>query len=346
MFPNERKLRITGLISFFAIFYVFYQLLIFFYGYEHVGLLLLKTLLVSAFFAVTLWEPARWIILEARKKWSADKNNFIRKIVLTFTLLPYAAIIGLVRTVLEDRFVWSLPWKEPSFYLPMMGSNLLFVLVEVALYESYFFVQKWHNSEMEAKELKKLNVQMQFDSLKVQIQPHFLFNTLNALVGLIEIDQKRAVKFTKELAYVYRYLLAAHDTKLISLRQEFSFMEAYFYLIKTRYPDGLHIDIQFNREDLKKYLVPPLSLQMLIENAIKHNIITRAKPLSITMSLDNVRGSMTVSNNLQRKNEETKNGTGLKLLQKKFELNNMQGLQIQETGSSFVVSLPLKNDGL
>lgn len=342
MFPNERKLRIIGLVSFFAMFYIFYQLLVFFYAYESVGLLIIKTLAVSAFFAITLWEPARWIILQVRKKWSDDKSNITRKIVLACILAPYAALIGLVRTMLEDQFIWTLPWKEPSFYLPMMGSNALFILVEVAMYESYFFVQKWHNSEMEAKELKKINVQMQLESLKMQIQPHFLFNTLNALVGLIEIDQKRAVRFTKELAYVYRYLLAAHDTQLIRLEQEFMFTQAYFFLIKTRYPDGLHIDIQFEHEDLDNYLVPPLSLQMLFENAIKHNVITRARPLTITMSLDKDRGLITISNNLQRKEEETKNGTGLKLLAKKFELNNMQGLQIRNNGSTFAVSIPLK----
>jgi sensor histidine kinase YesM len=342
MFPNERRLRIIGLVSFFALFYVFYQSLILFYAHEPMGVLIVKTLLVSALFAITMWEPTRWMILKVRASMPRQENTVKRKILVAVLVLSYAVLIGFLRTMLEDRFIWSLPWKEPSFFLPMIGSNVLFLLVEVTLYESYFFVQKWHNSEMEAKELKKLNVQMQYDSLKMQIQPHFLFNTLNALVGLIEVDPKRAVTFTKELAYVYRYLLAAHNSKLISLEQEFLFTQAYIYLIKTRYPDGLNIDIQFEQDQLSPYLVPPLSLQMLVENAIKHNIITRARPLRITMSLDEERRMMTVSNNLQRKEESAKKGTGLSMLKKKFELNNMQGLRVYEDAATFAVTIPLK----
>lgn len=342
IFPNEKKLRITGLVSFFAIFFIFYQLLVFFYTYDNVGLLIFKTLMVAAFFAVTIWEPARWVILRVRKKITADKGSFQRQLLLVSILGPYAALIGFARTILEDRFIWTLPWKEPSFYLPMLGSNLLFILVEVAMYESFFFVQNWHNSEMEAKELKKINLQMQFEGLKVQVQPHFLFNTLNTLAGLIEIDQKSAVMFTKELAYVYRYLLAAHDTKLINLKKEFLFSQAYLFLIKTRYPEGLNIDLQFEQQDLEKYLVPPLSLQMLFENAIKHNIITKARPLTIKVSINKHRGLMTISNNLQRKEVEIKNGSGLDLLKKTFELNNMHGLRISDNGNNFSVSMPLK----
>ncbi|ULQ55255.1 histidine kinase [Flavihumibacter rivuli] len=211
----------------------------------------------------------------------------------------------------------------------------------MTLYESLFFVEKWHIALMEAKELKKLNLQMQVDSLKVQIQPHFLFNSLNTLVGLIEMDQSRAVRFTEGLAHVYRYLLDATNQTVIGLADELRFTKNYFFLLKNRYPHGLYLDIELEEESLDQYQVLPLSLQLLIENAVKHNVITRARPLYIKVTINKEDQCIIVRNNLQRKNNPAPTGMGLAHLGKKLILLNAGKLKIEEKEGIFSVIIPL-----
>jgi LytS/YehU family sensor histidine kinase len=227
-----------------------------------------------------------------------------------------------------------------TVYFYFIGISFLFILLQVAVYEGIYSIEEWYKATLEAKELKKLNLQMQFDSLKVQIQPHFLFNTLNTLVGLIDIDKIRAVKFTRQLAFVYRYLLNAHDRPLIDLEEELKFAQAYFYLLKTRYSEGLFLDIACDKKP-DKFMVPPLSLQILLENAVKHNIITRSKPLSIQVNIDSQNKQLTVTNNLQQKKEVTSNGMGLAHLKKKFKLLNLKDIVVSANFLLFTVIVPI-----
>jgi LytS/YehU family sensor histidine kinase len=298
-------------------------------------------LAATIFFVLTIWEPTRLVILWARRHWRDEKKSRKRKIILTAILVPYSVIMSLARIYLENWLIWELPVDSISYYFSIIGINLLFILVQVALYESLFFVEQWHKAQMEAKELKKLNLQMQFDSLKLQIQPHFLFNTLNTLVGLIEVDQVRAVKFTEGLAHVYRYLLDSSDQPLIGLEEELKFTKTYFFLLKNRYPEGLYLNVVLDADDIERYQVPPLSLQLLVENAVKHNVILKARPLHIQIKIDKTDRYLLVSNNLQRKNNELRTGTGLSQLEKKLNVLNAGKLRIEENASSFSVALPL-----
>ena len=181
---------------------------------------------------------------------------------------------------------------------------------------------------------------MQFDSLKGQIQPHFLFNTLNTLIGLMKMDIPRAIEFTEEMAHVYRYLLEANDRQLISLEEEMKFANAYFFLLKTRYSEGLHMEVS-EAAAMDNYQVPPLSLQLLIENAVKHNIITRDKPLFIKVDFQPAFKQVVVSNNVQRKPQAFRSGLGLMHFRKKFELLHIAGVKIVETDIEFSVNVPL-----
>jgi hypothetical protein len=340
MIISDKKLRLYGQVSFAIIYFIFFNAFMFFYPYKSGRLLLVQMIASTVFFILTTWEPARAIILWARRSWGRQKDGIKRKFILAAILVPYAIVVSLARIYLENRFIWPLPVDSISFYFSIVGINLLFIVVQVALYESLFFVEEWHKSQMEAKELKKLNLQMQFDSLKVQIQPHFLFNTLNTLVGLIEIDQARAVKFTEGLAHVYRYLLEATDRALIGLDEELKFAKAYYFLLKNRYPEGLYLDCELQEDALEAYAVPPLSIQLLLENAIKHNIITKARPLRIQIKME-ADGQLTVSNNLQPKGTPVGTGMGLLHLQKKFERLNAGKLVVYENRSIFSVTLPI-----
>jgi sensor histidine kinase YesM len=344
MLFSDKKLRIYGLLSFAIIYFVFFLLQEFIKPHAHTGNLLLKSFGSTFIFITTLWEPVRFIILWAYKKWGNEKKQLRRKLLSALILVPYAFVLGIGGQILENYLIWQIPLKKinPGFYLGIIGLNMVFILAEFALYESYFLINKWHMAAIEMKELKKSNLQLQYDSLKVQIQPHFLFNTLNTLIGLIKMDTSRAIVFTEEMAHVYRYLLEANDRQLISLEEEMKFTRAYFFLLKTRYSEGLHLEIT-HVAHMENYQLPPLSLQILIENAVKHNIITKDKPLYIKIELSAALKQLVVSNNLQKKSQVSNSGYGLMHLKKKFELLHMTGVKIRQEKTKFLVTIPIES---
>lgn len=336
---SDKKVRIYGNLAFAVIFYCFFMLDMFFYPFP-IKNLVFKTLLVTLVFTPLVWESARFVILKIHKRWSGVQYNLKRKLIVASILVPYAFLLGLLRIYIEGTLnLWNVPVKNVSVFLLFTGITMLFILLEVALYESLFFVERWQAAQIEANELKKLNLQMQFDSLKVQIQPHFLFNTLNTLIGLIEGDQKRAISFTEDLAFVYRYLLEANQSTLISLEEELKFAKTYFSLLKTRYSEGLFLKEEMDH--VSGFEVPPLSLQILIENAVKHNSITKAKPLLVNIRFDKQKQRVAVENNYQPKQHAQKSGHGLRHLKKKFQLLGLSEIAIDQKEKSFCVSFPV-----
>jgi hypothetical protein len=335
---NEKKLRVVGYLVMAGLFFIFFMLEMFFWWKdEHI---FLKTVTLTLLYTLAIWEPTRMVILLLRKKWQGMVYVRRRVAVAAAILLPYAFLVGLARVFLEDYTnLWGIRIAHISVYSNIIGITILFIFLQVAIYESIYFFLEWDKSKTEAEELKRLNFQIQFDSLKVQIQPHFLFNSLNTLIGLMEIDTGRARKFTEELAFMYRYFLQANEQELISLEEELNFVKAYFFLLKTRYPEGLHL--QVNEEaGADQSLVPPLSLQLLLENAVKHNVITNARPLYIQITLDGNRQEMTMTNNLQRKANAVRTGKGLSHLKKKFHLLGFPDIVIHENAAHFTVSVP------
>jgi hypothetical protein len=338
MLFNERKLRIYGHLVVGAVMFTFFMLpnLITSHKFSY---LFPRMIASTLLWTVTVWEPTRFIILQARKRWGAG-HDAKRRIITVLLVLPATLLLGYLRNFVEHFTIAEQPLHDITFILASMGTNLQFVMAVVAVYEAIFYIEKWHNSELETRELKKMNLQMQFDSLKVQIQPHFLFNTLNTLVGLMRIDTPRAIHFTEEMAHVYRYLLDANEQQLISLEEEMKFTQAYFFLLKTRYPEGLHLEV-IGEIDMESYQLPPLSLQVLIENAVKHNIITMDKPLYIKIDFQPALKQLTVCNNLQKKPQAFTSGLGLIHLKKKFELMHLPEVRVIEDTRSFSVTVPL-----
>lgn len=228
---------------------------------------------------------------------------------------------------------------EKAAWLKALAAGLISTIINMALYETVGFFQWTKATELKAEKLRKEQIQGQFESLKEQVNPHFLFNSLNSLSSLIATDPEKAEEFVEEMSRVYRYLLRSNEDQLTSLQKEVEFIASYNLLLKTRFGSGFQVDIRIE-ENMKEYLLPPMTLQLLIENAVKHNIVDPDKPLFVQLFTKD--GKLVVTNNLQKKNKPVASDkVGLNNIITKYKLLNHPGVEILETQDAFTVVLPL-----
>jgi LytS/YehU family sensor histidine kinase len=213
-------------------------------------------------------------------------------------------------------------------------------ILATSLNEGVAFFEKWRKLVDEAENLKKENLQSQLEGLKGQVNPHFLFNSLNSLSSLISEDPAQAERFLDEMSKVYRYLLRTNEEGLTTLNSEMDFIQSYFHMLKTRYGDGLDMETKIDDHYLN-YQLPPLTLQMLVENAVKHNMILKNNPLKILIMTTNS-GRLIVSNNLQRKDRlVSSNRVGLTNIVNKYRLMKKEEISVRDDGKEFAVVVPL-----
>ncbi|MFI5134732.1 MAG: two-component regulator propeller domain-containing protein [Chitinophagales bacterium] len=225
---------------------------------------------------------------------------------------------------------------NPPFWLTWW----FIVLCLVAAAGLIYTFTKWREFEIEKEQaLKRKNIEFQLENLKTQINPHFLFNSFNTLSTLIEEDQKLAISYVENLADFYRSTLKYRETDLISLHDEKELSDNYVFLLKQRHGEGLLVNTNF-KNDNDAYLIPPLTLQLLIENAVKHNVVSKARPL--TIDIESQGEQLVVKNNLQRK-PSTLNSTrmGLKNISARFEILGGKPIAVEETSDYFRVNLQL-----
>lgn len=204
---------------------------------------------------------------------------------------------------------------------------------------TFQFFNYWKEAIKNEEKLKREVLSLQYESLKNQVNPHFLFNCLNILTPLVYKDQDEAAKFIKQFSEVYRYVLEQKDNELVNIETEMEFVNSFIYLNKIRFGNALNVEIDINSRNNS---VVPLSIQMLVENAIKHNIITKDKPLKIKIYEKD--SSLIIENNLQKKdNSKNSNKTGLKNIKSRYEYISDKEFIIEESEGSFKVKIPLIN---
>ncbi len=229
----------------------------------------------------------------------------------------------------ELRFVWS------YFSLGILNIFLTFLMEGISKYKD------WEKSRLETEELNRAYKQSQLQGLKSQVNPHFLFNSLNSLSSLIQEDEEGAERFLDEMSKVYRYMLRNDDEQLVTLATELKFVDSYMYLLKARYGEGLQLKVSVKDADREK-LLSPLCLQVIIENAFTQNIISKASPLRIDIS-SNGMGILEIQNNVQPKSvsDQMDFEAGLDNLVKKCELLNQPVLIHDECGSKRLILISL-----
>lgn len=234
--------------------------------------------------------------------------------------------------------LWTLDVKVSG-----IGSIAL-IAIGITFVISFFlnalnFLRNWKQTALDAERLKKEQMATKYESLKNQVNPHFLFNSLNALTNLVYEDQDRAADFIRQLSKVYRYVLDTRSQEIVSLTEELKFVDAYLVLQKARFDEKLHVNINIKGHEQK--MLPPIALQILLENAIKHNVISEEDPLHIDVSVENNR--LIVQNNLQKKNIpiEESAGMGLPNIIARFEFLTNEKVEIIDGPEDFIVKLPL-----
>jgi LytS/YehU family sensor histidine kinase len=201
-----------------------------------------------------------------------------------------------------------------------------------------FTVLLWQTSLQREQQLREEKLIFQNETLKNQVNPHFLFNSLNTLSSLISSQPDIAEEFIQRLSSIYRYILEYSSRERVPLDTELAFIRDYFYLHKIR--DNGKIQLEINSDNNGNSEILPVSLQILVENAIKHNKATRESPLIISIGIEN--NYVVVRNNLQKMGIQLKStGIGLKNLSQRISLVSRKEVIIEETSSEFIVKIPL-----
>lgn len=214
--------------------------------------------------------------------------------------------------------------------------NLFFHLLNAI----FLFFDEYKKKLREAEELKRSGAISQLQLIKSQVNPHFLFNSLNVLSGMVVKDNPEANKYIEEFSKVYRYILSNSEKELVTIQSELEFIQPYIFLLQKRFPEGLKVSI--NVPDMyKNYYIIPVALQMLVENAIKHNIVSRVRPLHIEMYV-NGNQTIVVKNNYQpRQTSENSTLIGLQNISKRYELVSGKSVKVNTGTEHFEVVLPL-----
>lgn len=313
---------------------------IFFGGVYFSSVKVFATATVISFAASFLLSQSQVAISNVmRKKYPSYEKTYhriINWILVILLITPFFVVslflfyrwIGLPAPLQEHSWKWGL---LVGFVADVIG---------IAFNEGIYTFSKWKEYIQEAEQLKKANLQTQFNSLKNQVNPHFLFNSINTLSSLIHEDKERAEKFIDEMSSVYRYLLRNNEDELVTLSAELRFIGSYSHLLKTRYGNGFKITIAVD-EQFANYLLPPLTLQLLVENAVKHNAVLKDKPLQVDINTD-ADGWLIVKNNLQKKTKQVDSSKiGLNNIREKYLLLGQPEVVIEETAAAFIIAIPL-----
>jgi two-component system, LytTR family, sensor kinase len=293
-----------------------------------------------------IWVGNRYIMVWARRKFTQFEDTRKRLFYQSLTMLLFTILITNTLGFLLKDYCGLMTSTDINIRISdiVFSSNaaaLFCTLTVVAIYENVYFMQQLRKSVEEKEMFKRESLNAQLNALKTQVNPHFLFNNLNTLSSLIPENPKHAIDFVQQLSKVYRHILEVKDEKSILLKDELDVLNAYAFLLKTRFDKNLQVTIDIAPEKLLNKIVP-LALQILMENAIKHNIVSSDKPLHIDVFTEN--GSLVVSNNLQIKkqvNEST--GIGLDNIRNRYKLISEKPVKVTENETNFTVSIPLIN---
>ena len=296
---------------------------------------------VSVFFVCWYWFILRIGMVQVMRRFPRPQDlwrRMSRMLLLTAMLVVTTGIF--CGTYLKEIF--AVLYQNPSievYPVPVAMISFFVCLAVLGIYESMYAVRGWKQVALEAERLQRENTQAQLDMLRSQVNPHFLFNSLNTLTSLVHDQPDLSVEFIQKLSRTYRYVLEIRDRELIALEDEMECVHAYLFLLHIRFGDALQVDLHIP-EECRQMCLAPLSLQLLIENAIKHNVVSQRKPLVIHITCKG--DEIEVRNNLQPKAQDAEGtGAGLDNIRNRYLLLMKREVRVQNGPSDFTVTLPL-----
>jgi len=305
---------------------------------EHFVARLFMGTLLSLVAAFMIAYPDLFIIRYLNRRFPWSRKTF-RRTIIQLGLTLFIAIAG--SSVITSFSHLVNPYKEGLFSV-MITNGLIFSvcnIVIMSILEAWIFFMESSESKRKTENLEKELSQIRFEVLKNQINPHFMFNSLNVLSGLIDKDTGKAQDFIDEFSHIYRYVIETIEKPLVQVGQELDFVRSYMFLQQMRYGEQLKFDVGLPSYALAQYL-PPLSLQVVLENAIKHNLISAEKPLHIEISINN--NHLVVRNNLQPKMTGARSTQlGQENLLKRYAIIGREIPEFKVETHHYKVSLPL-----
>jgi two-component system LytT family sensor kinase len=281
-----------------------------------------------------LWLGCMAIVNFLWKKFPWEQAPLRHLILEIILILSYTLGFSSILYLLERKY--SVIPKLENIGIEVFTTLLITFLI-TSIYESVFFYQQWKENFSKSVMLERDNIEARFEALRAQINPHFLFNSLNSLASMVE-GNKPVVNYVQNLSELLRYMLKNGEKELVLLREEMTIMNSYIVLQQMRFPGTLEIKIDVP-ENFYHYAVPPLVLQMLVENCLKHNIISKEKPLKVEITAS--KESLSVKNNLQKKTGVDSTGQGLLNIIGRYRFFSSKEVEIIETKDTFTVIVPL-----
>ncbi|OKS84640.1 sensor histidine kinase [Mucilaginibacter polytrichastri] len=306
-------------------------------SYYGLGDIMLQ-LLFSVAYAAALFETGI-LLTTMLNKWYPWESRIISRFGIQLSLhiiIIYILLSLFFKVKFPAYFGYDALMIRQTFII-----GIIFSLLITAVFAAEYFFYRWNDAQLKSMEMEQLTTQAQLEALKLQLDPHFLFNNLSIVTALIEDQPSTAVSYIAKLSSIYRYMLTNRTQNVIALTEELEFIKAYLYLYQIRYGDGINVRI----EDARKaalFGLPPLTLQLLIENAIKHNVFSTDSPLNIHIYIPGGSKTIVVENNKTPKPiPEPSTNMGLKNITERYRLINGQEPVITNEAHFFRVEIPL-----
>ncbi|HWI16874.1 MAG TPA: histidine kinase [Vicinamibacterales bacterium] len=294
-----------------------------------------------------------WFILIAYVTWEANLRFYLRfqdrTAWLTRPWHRVRLLVGLICLftipfMFSALWLWAALFQDPNATWRSIAMAVTIVVAAVTfvthVYETLFLVKEWQSDRHRSERLQRLNVEAELLALRSEVHPHTLFNNLNALSHLVEQRHPRATAFVSALAGSYRYLLKTGSKRLVPLADELALLDQFLSLVTIRYAEGLNVEVHVDAQSASRWLIPPVVLPELLENAVKHNEFTADNPMSIEIRLEGDR--LTVAHQTRpRRATVSSTGVGLENLAQRFRLTTGVAARWAQSGGRFVVTLPL-----
>lgn len=289
--------------------------------------------------AFLIWQGNRYLLFRTRKRFTWFDKPIEKLVLLFMNNIFYTTPLTIAWLCMWYQWA-GFPQVKWDIILVVALVNVICVLFVTHVYETVFMLKEQQNEQTKNAELNRAKAEAELAALKNQVDPHFMFNSLNTLSYLIPRDSSRALTFTENLADVYRYILSQKDQTLVLLEDELIFTHKYTDLLHLRFGQALTITRRFDDTTEKNYLIPPTSVFVAFENAVKHNEISEHHPMQIDVELrDN---TLFITNSLRKRTTlQHSSGIGLKNLDDRFTLITGKGIVTQKENNHFTVAFPL-----